>query len=31
MLNPYVDAIQQHANESVEDLDTIYDILQERT
>ena len=30
MLNSYVDAIQQHVNESVEDLDTIYSILQER-
>jgi len=31
MLNMYVDAIQQHVNESVEDLDTLYNILTERT
>jgi len=31
MLNRYVDAIQQHVNESVEDLDTLYNILTERT
>ncbi len=30
MLNMYVDAIQQHVNESVEDLETLYTILQER-
>jgi uncharacterized protein YutE (UPF0331/DUF86 family) len=31
MLNSYVEAIQQHINESVEDLETIYSILQERS
>jgi len=31
MLNIYVDAIQQHVNESVEDLDTLYDILKQRS
>jgi uncharacterized protein YutE (UPF0331/DUF86 family) len=31
MLNPYVESIQQHVNESVEDLETIYVILQERS
>ena len=31
MLNTYVEAIQQHVNESVEDLDSIYTILQERS
>jgi len=31
MLNTYVDAIQQHVNESIEDLDTLYAILQERS
>jgi len=31
MLNSYVDAIQQHVNESVEDLDTIYEILKDRS
>lgn len=31
MLNTYVEAIQQHVNESVEDLDSIYSILQERS
>ena len=31
MLNTYVEAIQQHVNESVEDLDSIYLILQERS
>ncbi|WP_198246774.1 type VII toxin-antitoxin system HepT family RNase toxin [methane-oxidizing endosymbiont of Gigantopelta aegis] len=31
MLDSYVEAIQQHINESVEDLDTLYTILQERT
>jgi len=31
MLNTYVEAIQQHVNESVEDLETIYNILQERS
>ena len=31
MLNTYVDAIQQHVNESVEDLDTLYDILKQRS
>lgn len=30
MLNTYVEAIQQHVNESVEDLETIYIILQQR-
>jgi len=30
MLNTYVDAIEQHVNESVEDLETINLILQER-
>ncbi len=30
MLNPYTDAIQQHVNETVEDLETIYHILQQR-
>lgn len=30
MLNTYVEAIEQHINESVEDLETIYLILQER-
>ncbi len=30
MLNTYVEAIQQHVNESVEDLETIYSILEER-
>lgn len=31
MLDSYVDAIQQHINESVEDLESIYDILQNRS
>ena len=31
MLNIYVDAIQQHVQESVEDLDTLHDILKQRT
>ena len=31
MLNTYVDAIQQHVNESVEDLETLYDILKQRS
>ena len=31
MLNTYVDAIQQYVNESIEDLDTLYAILQERS
>jgi uncharacterized protein YutE (UPF0331/DUF86 family) len=31
MLNIYVDAIQQHVNESVEDLDTIHEILKQRS
>jgi len=31
MLNTYVDAIQQHVNESTEDLDTLYAILKERS
>jgi len=31
MLNHYVDAIQQHVNESTEDLETLYAILQERS
>ena len=31
MLNTYVEAIQQHVNESVEDLESIYIILQERS
>jgi len=31
MLNTYVDAIQQHVNESTEDLETLYAILQERS
>jgi len=31
MLNTYKDAIQQHINESVEDLENIYDILQQRS
>jgi len=31
MLNTYVDAIQQHVNESVEDLETLTDILKQRT
>ena len=31
MLNAYIDAIQQHVNESVEDLDSIYILLQERS
>ena len=31
MLSIYVDAIQQHVNESVEDLDTLYDILKQRS
>ena len=31
MLNSSVEAIQQHINESVEDLETIYSILQERS
>jgi len=30
MLNMYVEAIQQHVHESVEDLETLYAILQER-
>jgi len=30
MLNTYVDAIQQHVNESVEDLETLTDILKQR-
>ena len=31
MLNTYVDAIQQHVNESVEDLETLTEILKQRT
>jgi len=31
MLKSYVDAIQQHVNESIEDLETIYSLLQERS
>jgi len=31
MLNIYVDAIQQHVNESVEDLDTLHEILKQRS
>ncbi|WP_428357395.1 type VII toxin-antitoxin system HepT family RNase toxin [Methyloprofundus sp.] len=31
MLNIYVDAIQQHVQESVEDLDTLHDILKQRS
>ncbi len=31
MLNTYVDAIQQHINESTEDLDTLNAILEERS
>ncbi len=31
MLNPYVEAIQQHVKESTEDLETLYQILKERT
>ncbi|NOQ65144.1 MAG: DUF86 domain-containing protein [Methyloprofundus sp.] len=31
MLNIYVDAIQQHVNESVEDLDTLHNILKQRS
>ncbi len=31
MLNTYVDAIQQPVNESTEDLETLYAILQERS
>lgn len=31
MLNTYVEAIQQHVNESIEDLETIYTLLQERS
>ena len=31
MLNSYVDAIQQHVNESVEDLDSLHDLLKERS
>lgn len=31
MLNTYVEAIQQHVNEAVEDLESIYAILQERS
>jgi len=31
MLNSYVDAIQQHVNESVEDLDTLYALLKQRS
>ncbi|MBL4744614.1 MAG: DUF86 domain-containing protein [Cycloclasticus sp.] len=31
MLNIYVDAIKQHVNESVEDLDTLHDILKQRS
>ena len=31
MLNIFVDAIQQHAQESVEDLDTPHDILKQRS
>ena len=31
MLDIYIDAIQQHVNESVEDLESIYDILQDRS
>lgn len=31
MLNTYTQAIEQHVNESVEDLDTLYDILQQRS
>lgn len=31
MLNNYTQAIEQHVNESVEDLDTLYDILQQRS
>jgi len=31
MLNTYKDAIQQHINESIEDLEDIYDILQQRS
>ena len=31
MLNSYVDAIQEHVNESVEDLDSLHHILQKRS
>ncbi|MFT6248621.1 MAG: hypothetical protein ACJAZQ_001830 [Cognaticolwellia sp.] len=31
MLNNYVDAIQEHVNESVEDLDSLHQILQKRS
>ncbi|MDF1584704.1 MAG: DUF86 domain-containing protein [Methyloprofundus sp.] len=31
MLNIYVDAIQQHVKECVEDLDTLHDILKQRS
>ena len=31
MLNNYVDAIQEHINESVEDLDSLHQILQTRS
>ena len=31
MLSIYVDAIQQHVNESVEDLDTLHEILKQRS
>jgi len=31
MLNTYIDAIQQHVNESTEDLETLHAILKQRT
>ena len=31
MLNTYIDAIQQHVNESTEDLETLHVILKQRT
>jgi len=31
MLNTYVDAIQQHINETIEDLDTLHALLKQRT
>lgn len=31
MINIYVDAIMQHVNEAVEDLDSLYCVLQERS
>ncbi len=31
MLDNYVDAIQQHVNQTIEDLDSLYSILQQRS